>query len=231
MHSNCCQGVRDASCSQFSCAAGTVSSGSPGDNANVVGAGAHVVGAHETFIQVEQLQKGLCGVSRPHFFRGVATVSLDHCLSALDSVWSGFVTYSCHHHARFTIRRCKCRHDVMPTHCKGCCLLCHTARIMSSVAVLGSSAAKELSAVKTSHPGRGSAFGLDKPTQVWFLFIDPSVHCRLWPSCSTLWSLMWQSLARRTTSSGESSAAWCETWTLMWRLWALQLAGKKMGWP
>ena len=83
MHSNCCQGVQDASCSQFSCAAGTVSSGSPGDNANVVGAGAHVVGAHETFIQVEQLQKGLCGVSRPHFFRGVATVSLDHCLSAL----------------------------------------------------------------------------------------------------------------------------------------------------
>ena len=26
-------------------------------------------------LQVEQLQKGLCGVSRPHFFRGVATVS------------------------------------------------------------------------------------------------------------------------------------------------------------
>ncbi|DBA98444.1 TPA: hypothetical protein ACH3X3_012448 [Trebouxia sp. C0006] len=53
---------------------GTVSSQGAGDNANVVGAGEHVVGAHETFIQVEQLQKGLCGVSRPHFFRGVATI-------------------------------------------------------------------------------------------------------------------------------------------------------------
>lgn len=31
--------------------------------------------AHETFIQVERLQLPLCGVSRPHFFRGVATVS------------------------------------------------------------------------------------------------------------------------------------------------------------
>ncbi len=69
--------------SQFSCAAGTISSDGSGDNANVVGSGEHVVGAHETFIQVEQLQKGLCGVSRPHFFRGVATVSLAHCLSAL----------------------------------------------------------------------------------------------------------------------------------------------------
>ncbi len=66
---------------QFSCVAG--SSDGAGDNANVVGSGEHVVGAHETFIQVEQLQKGLCGVSRPHFFRGVATVSLDHCLFAL----------------------------------------------------------------------------------------------------------------------------------------------------
>lgn len=46
-----------------------------GDTANVVGAGEHIAGAHETFIQVEQLQKGLCGVSRPHFFRGVATVN------------------------------------------------------------------------------------------------------------------------------------------------------------
>lgn len=45
------------------------------DSSNVVGSGEHIVGAHETFIQVEQLQKGMCGVSRPHFFRGVATVS------------------------------------------------------------------------------------------------------------------------------------------------------------
>ncbi|KAK9832455.1 hypothetical protein WJX74_010762 [Apatococcus lobatus] len=30
--------------------------------------------SHETYIQVERLQQGLCGRSRPHFFRGVATV-------------------------------------------------------------------------------------------------------------------------------------------------------------
>mmetsp|Transcript_20947 Transcript_20947/g.71394 ORF Transcript_20947/g.71394 Transcript_20947/m.71394 type:complete len:286 (-) Transcript_20947:778-1635(-) len=29
---------------------------------------------HETYVQVERMQVGLCGVSRPHFFRGVATV-------------------------------------------------------------------------------------------------------------------------------------------------------------
>ena len=46
-----------------------------GDTSNVVGAGEHIAGAHETFIQVKQLQKGLCGISRPHFFRGVATVN------------------------------------------------------------------------------------------------------------------------------------------------------------
>ncbi|KAG0546620.1 hypothetical protein BDA96_01G010300 [Sorghum bicolor] len=34
-------------------------------------AGGH---AHETWIRVEQLEKGLCGSSRPVFFRGVATV-------------------------------------------------------------------------------------------------------------------------------------------------------------
>ena len=52
---------------------GTVTSD---DRANVIAAADHVVGAHETFIEVEQLQKGLCGKSRPHFFRGVATVGL-----------------------------------------------------------------------------------------------------------------------------------------------------------
>ena len=36
-------------------------------------------------LQVEQLQKGLCGVSRPHFFRGVATVSV----SAVLLWWAG----------------------------------------------------------------------------------------------------------------------------------------------
>ena len=40
----------------------------------VVGRAPHVSGAHETFVQVEQLQRGLCGQSRPTFFRGVATV-------------------------------------------------------------------------------------------------------------------------------------------------------------
>ncbi len=74
-------GVRCKACCAVStykqgCTAGAVSSDAASDNANVVGAGEHVVGAHETLIQVEELQKGLCGVSRPHFFRGVATVSL-----------------------------------------------------------------------------------------------------------------------------------------------------------
>lgn len=31
--------------------------------------------AHETWVTVQQLQRGMCGDSRPHFFRGVATVS------------------------------------------------------------------------------------------------------------------------------------------------------------
>jgi hypothetical protein len=31
---------------------------------------------HETWVTVERLQQGLCGGSRPHFFRGVATVSV-----------------------------------------------------------------------------------------------------------------------------------------------------------
>ncbi|BDA44254.1 Pantoate-beta-alanine ligase [Coccomyxa sp. Obi] len=54
-------------------ASGT-SAASGDDAGNVVGAVEHQKGAHETFIQVEQLQKPLCGKSRPHFFRGVATV-------------------------------------------------------------------------------------------------------------------------------------------------------------
>ena len=64
-------------------ASGTQCKGDASDTCNVIGAGQHSVGAHETFIQVEQLQKGLCGVSRPHFFRGVATVSLSaHAVTA-----------------------------------------------------------------------------------------------------------------------------------------------------
>lgn len=45
-----------------------------GDSANVVGVGAWVPGAHETWVTVEHLQTGLCGITRPTFFRGVATV-------------------------------------------------------------------------------------------------------------------------------------------------------------
>ena len=40
----------------------------------VIGAARPSPSGHETFVQVEQLQQGLCGRSRPHFFRGVATV-------------------------------------------------------------------------------------------------------------------------------------------------------------
>jgi len=40
----------------------------------VVGQDEHIPGSHETYVQVEQLQKGLCGITRPHFFRGVATI-------------------------------------------------------------------------------------------------------------------------------------------------------------
>lgn len=53
---------------------GSGSTQGTGDASNVVGAEEHIVGAHETFVEVQQLQKGLCGLSRPHFFRGVATV-------------------------------------------------------------------------------------------------------------------------------------------------------------
>jgi pantoate--beta-alanine ligase len=43
---------------------------------------AHVVGqdskqhplAHETWVTVERMQQGLCGPSRPHLFRGIATI-------------------------------------------------------------------------------------------------------------------------------------------------------------
>jgi len=42
--------------------------------AHVVGLRAAAAGAHETWVDVTRLQAGLCGASRPHFFRGVATV-------------------------------------------------------------------------------------------------------------------------------------------------------------
>ena len=44
------------------------------DDANVVGKESGHPESHETFVQVERLQRPLCGGSRPHFFRGVATV-------------------------------------------------------------------------------------------------------------------------------------------------------------
>jgi hypothetical protein len=46
-----------------------------GDGSNVVGRESGHPDSHETWVTVERLQQGLCGVSRPHFFRGVATVS------------------------------------------------------------------------------------------------------------------------------------------------------------
>ncbi|GBF96254.1 hypothetical protein Rsub_08799 [Raphidocelis subcapitata] len=44
------------------------------DGSNVVGRESGHPDAHETFVQVEKLQLPLCGGSRPHFFRGVATI-------------------------------------------------------------------------------------------------------------------------------------------------------------
>jgi pantoate--beta-alanine ligase len=40
----------------------------------VVGATALIPGQHDVYVHPEHLQRPLCGVSRPHFFRGVATV-------------------------------------------------------------------------------------------------------------------------------------------------------------
>ena len=53
---------------------GQAAAGSDADA--VVGAAASSASGHETYVQVERLQQGLCGRSRPHFFRGVATVRL-----------------------------------------------------------------------------------------------------------------------------------------------------------
>ena len=63
-------------------AAGTAGGGGS-DAGNVVGADAGKDrGAHQTFIQVEDLQKPLCGQSRPHFFR-----ELPRCDSPLVSAF------------------------------------------------------------------------------------------------------------------------------------------------
>ena len=51
------------------------SNGSNADTGVVVGAKSTAgKRAYQTYVQVEELQKPLCGQSRPHFFRGVATV-------------------------------------------------------------------------------------------------------------------------------------------------------------
>ncbi|MEW5302415.1 MAG: hypothetical protein WDW36_005205 [Sanguina aurantia] len=44
------------------------------ETSNVVGRECQHPDAHETFVQVERLQTPLCAKSRPHFFRGVATI-------------------------------------------------------------------------------------------------------------------------------------------------------------
>ena len=68
----------------FVCRAGR-GLGPSGDLANVVGIAPPADGAHETWVEVTRLQAGLCGGSRPHFFRGVATVlhalALDLCVA------------------------------------------------------------------------------------------------------------------------------------------------------
>lgn len=48
--------------------------GAADDAGNVVGREVAHPDAHETWVTVQQLQRGMCGDSRPHFFRGVATV-------------------------------------------------------------------------------------------------------------------------------------------------------------
>jgi hypothetical protein len=59
-------------------------SGAVDDTGNVVGREVSHPDAHETWVTVQQLQRGMCGDSRPHFFRGVATVSAAGC-SALSA--------------------------------------------------------------------------------------------------------------------------------------------------
>ena len=54
------------------CTVGAASS--QGASARVAGASELQPGDHETFVQTELLQQPLCGESRPHFFKGVATV-------------------------------------------------------------------------------------------------------------------------------------------------------------
>lgn len=53
-----------------------------GEGSNVVGRESGHPDSHETYVLVEHLQRPLCGGSRPHFFRGVATVR-----QALDIRW------------------------------------------------------------------------------------------------------------------------------------------------
>jgi len=53
---------------------GAAHSPSTADSALVVGAAPPAAGSHETSVTVARLQVGLCGLSRPHFFAGVATV-------------------------------------------------------------------------------------------------------------------------------------------------------------
>lgn len=44
------------------------------DQSMVTGIGSYTPGQHDTFVVPEHMQTPLCGKSRPHFFRGVATV-------------------------------------------------------------------------------------------------------------------------------------------------------------
>lgn len=70
--------------------------GASSDAGNVVGREVQHPDAHETWVTVQQLQRGMCGDSRPHFFRGVATVSLLCCQLAGHQLLCGLAveTYS-----------------------------------------------------------------------------------------------------------------------------------------
>lgn len=75
----CCAGAVCAGCW------GVAVAGAADDTGNVVGREVAHPDAHETWVTVQQLQRGMCGDSRPHFFRGVATVGVPLCVVVTDT--------------------------------------------------------------------------------------------------------------------------------------------------
>ena len=78
---HCCRLCRWMTLQCLSTVTGDGQQAAGSDADAVVGAAGPSPSGHETFVQVERLQQGLCGRSRPHFFRGVATVRLLATLS------------------------------------------------------------------------------------------------------------------------------------------------------